>query len=589
MLTPTLTQSQIDAINVRAWNGVNARADKATPQLAAEIERSYAQIVERIAAELAKGEAISKVVKMLTSEPLTAAELSREFNPLRERVYSLVGEGARVAASDLPKAARTTRFGFDVLNPNVSKAIAELDTKLIKNMEQNVRATVRRVIDENLQAGRGVAAIERELRAVVSLGQKQLDAISNFRGLLEAGDLEALKRELRDRRFDGTLNRLLGEGGKGLSQKQIDMMSNAYARNMANWNAETIARTAALDALKLGQRLSLIDAVDRGMYNRDELVKTWVGVMDSRERDEHVAMEGETVGFDEEFSNGQMVPGDSDYNCRCIARYGVRGEQPAARATPALWEGDAATINDFGDTTAAAEAESEGWSEGQELATIRTGAAMFFDSEIAESSIKAASNPEVASRIWAELTEDERALMTQNMIRFEESRLDWGTNGQFDAAKGIVTLNSHASGARFGTVAHEYGHALDSIWRSPTYYASKAEALAAWRADPGFFWSLSSDPLAGEYRRAIIADFDFGKSAQGYVGEMNREYFAILRDGYGSDPAMIQVEVMADLISAQRFGAAVRYQWSADEMEKMFPNTWKIVAQKLALGAIYSP
>lgn len=44
-------------------------------------------------------------------------------------------------------------------------------------------------------------------------------------------------------------------------------------------------------------------------------VKTWSGALDERERDEHVALEGETVGIDEKFSNGLDYP--SEPNCRC--------------------------------------------------------------------------------------------------------------------------------------------------------------------------------------------------------------------------------------------------------------------------------
>jgi uncharacterized protein with gpF-like domain len=56
--------------------------------------------------------------------------------------------------------------------------------------------------------------------------------------------------------------------------------------------------------------------VDRAL-----LVKTWRGVKDLRERPSHLAMEGQTVGFDESFSNGQEIPGDDEYNCRCVAIY----------------------------------------------------------------------------------------------------------------------------------------------------------------------------------------------------------------------------------------------------------------------------
>jgi len=53
--------------------------------------------------------------------------------------------------------------------------------------------------------------------------------------------------------------------------------------------------------------------------------------MDSRERDSHIAMEGDTVPWDQLYSNGQMIPGDTEYNCRCVSIYRQR---PVERMAP---------------------------------------------------------------------------------------------------------------------------------------------------------------------------------------------------------------------------------------------------------------
>jgi len=89
-------------------------------------------------------------------------------------------------------------------------------------------------------------------------------------------------------------------------------------------------RTATLDALKKGQDLSWRDAIEKGVVV-GTLTKTWVTVHDDRVRPEHVAMDGQTVPFDAPYSNGQMVPGETDYNCRCISRVTVKRE-PIAKA-----------------------------------------------------------------------------------------------------------------------------------------------------------------------------------------------------------------------------------------------------------------
>lgn len=48
-----------------------------------------------------------------------------------------------------------------------------------------------------------------------------------------------------------------------------------------------------------------------------EFVKTWSSALDDRVRDEHAAMEGETVGIKDNFSNGRPYPDEP--NCRCAA------------------------------------------------------------------------------------------------------------------------------------------------------------------------------------------------------------------------------------------------------------------------------
>jgi hypothetical protein len=131
-------------------------------------------------------------------------------------------------------------------------------------------------------------------------------------------------------------------GGKiqnpsGLSPAQIDRMTDAYRKRFVAFNAETNTRTAALDAQRLGQHLSWQQAVERGDIDGTTLTKRWSGTLDDRERDSHLEMEGETVPYDQPYSNGQMIPGDTEYNCRCVSIYETSGRvKPGAGAFGAL-------------------------------------------------------------------------------------------------------------------------------------------------------------------------------------------------------------------------------------------------------------
>lgn len=308
------------------WQRANRRAAELAPDFASSILRAFQILRETLSpTELARIVRLGDI-DQLFRDVLTNPALDRAFAPFREKLRQATERQFKYFTRDLPKAGKVdgvVGVSFDVLNPKIIEAIRQLDTKMIQTLQDDVRETVRQRLEAGLVAGESPAAIARDLRAVIGLSPTQEDAVRSFRRKLEAGDRSVLKRSLRDKRFDKTLERALGGDGEGLPVSRIEAMTDAYRRKMIAFNANTNARTAALDSMKLGQRLTWADAVDNGIVDRDRLMKRWVGVMDDRERDEHVEMEGEEVQFDEPFSNGELVPGESTYNCRCIAVYFV--------------------------------------------------------------------------------------------------------------------------------------------------------------------------------------------------------------------------------------------------------------------------
>lgn len=89
-----------------------------------------------------------------------------------------------------------------------------------------------------------------------------------------------------------------------------EMDEKAAVRNARTW------MTAAQNA---GRYDSFQYAEEQGI----ELEKTWVATLDSRTRESHRLLDGETVPLNETFGNGLMFPGDPDgdeseyINCRC--------------------------------------------------------------------------------------------------------------------------------------------------------------------------------------------------------------------------------------------------------------------------------
>lgn len=86
--------------------------------------------------------------------------------------------------------------------------------------------------------------------------------------------------------------------------------------------AKLIAQTETTKAFS-GAPTESLSALGRGTGRK--FTKTWSGTLDDKERDEHLELEGETVGIDEEFSNGLQYP--SEPNCRCTVLFDETTEE----------------------------------------------------------------------------------------------------------------------------------------------------------------------------------------------------------------------------------------------------------------------
>lgn len=309
----------------RAAASFYARVQRRTANLEPAVRKAILKSFENVRAILPEGTVIKLIKSGQLDQLIDKSILDRAFIPTQRELRTALENSFRSAIRDMPKGgeiAGLQAVAFDHLNPDVIRAIRTLETNSLDTLKSNVQVVVREAVRRGLEEGRAVGSIARELRSVIGLAPNQLDAVSNFRSMLEAGDREALSRSLRDRRFDGTLDRALGADGEGLTADQIDRMVGRYQDNFVAFNASVNARAATVDAYKTGQLLSWQEADAKGVIpDGYTLMKEWIGIGDERERPEHVAMNGQIVPADQPYSNGQMTAGEGDFNCRCVDRF----------------------------------------------------------------------------------------------------------------------------------------------------------------------------------------------------------------------------------------------------------------------------
>lgn len=316
------------------------RAGTLAPDLAQAQLRAYDMIrralTERETAEAIRSGRMDELMSQILSD-----RAGGPFARLKSRL-----DAGILDATEREIAAMPTRFRteFDRIAPWVLESVRVADSRMMDTLSDQTRETVRVVVQQGMAAGKNPRVIARELPAHIGLAPNQVKAIENFRRELETGDRAALQRMLgrgvlRTEEGDiirrgahaggeglsgrdlGILDRQLGE--EPLSPEQIDRMVKHYGQRLERWNVESNARTMALDANKRASDLAWEDAVEKGVVERTALRKTWTTAGDERVRPEHRAMQGETVGFDESYSNGQKIPGETDWNCRCLSRISV--------------------------------------------------------------------------------------------------------------------------------------------------------------------------------------------------------------------------------------------------------------------------
>lgn len=297
------------------------QAADARPELRAALVRLFAAL----RAALTDAE-LERLLRTTDVEGIVAlvqdAFTESRVQPVREAIRTAYRRAAERQLFALPPTVpRTLRVdaAFDVLSPRVLEAIRTLESRALTALTEDAAATVRQVVTRGLVDGVGPRALIPELRGAIGLGPTQEQAVANFRAALASGDFaKARGYALRDQRFSLALPK-----GTALPPERIDRMVDAYRKKYLALNAETQARTAALDAVRAGQRAAWDATLEQGDIDRRRLLKKWRTTLDGRERPEHHAMDGVEIPFDEHFAvdGGVLVPGQNTYNCRCALTY----------------------------------------------------------------------------------------------------------------------------------------------------------------------------------------------------------------------------------------------------------------------------
>ena len=293
--------------------------------------------VQRVIAAIAAGD-ISAALDALHLDPAA-------FNALQDALTEAYGAGGQATSATLPSRnplGEALVFRFDARNPRAEAWIRRQSSDLVTRIIEEQREAVRSTLLAGLERGEAprttaldiVGRIDRatgkRVGGILGLSAPQEKAVQRARAELTSGTAEDLRaylaRDRRDRRFDRAVAKAIKEDAP-IPRETAGKMIVAYERRLLELRGQMIARTETLTSLNAAQHESLRQAVDTGKVAASQVRRVWKATGDSRTRDTHAALSGDTAGLNEAFRSPSgallMFPGDPSapaaerIGCRC--------------------------------------------------------------------------------------------------------------------------------------------------------------------------------------------------------------------------------------------------------------------------------
>lgn len=219
---------------------------------------------------------------------------------------AMTGEVERLLRTALIMAARQqgipglvvklAEFRFDVTNPRALEWVLRHAGELVRQITDETRAAISRIIQRMFEDGVPVDQAARELRQIVGLHERYALAVDNYRRGLVAQEMEP-----------------------DLLEERIA----AYADRLRRNRALVIARTESIKASAMGQQELWRQARDTGLLDAERVEREWLTTPDERLCPICEPMDGQLVGLEDYFTAGDgsiVLTPPVHPQCRCAVR-----------------------------------------------------------------------------------------------------------------------------------------------------------------------------------------------------------------------------------------------------------------------------
>lgn len=176
------------------------------------------------------------------------SEFNAGLRGMTELLREELIDSAKIAGGQLVGIVGATA-SFDILNPSTASYIRQYEFDLIQQITDESREAIRAIILAAFEAGGHPYQQAREIRMLIGLTERQMNAVSNYwDSLLEAD----------------------------MSDARAETLAMQYYGRLLNYRARTIARTETIRAAGQGREALWAQAVEQGLLDPYKTKRQWV-------------------------------------------------------------------------------------------------------------------------------------------------------------------------------------------------------------------------------------------------------------------------------------------------------------------------
>lgn len=247
--------------------------------------------------------------------------------PVRDALQDVFIQSGRLSASILADSQDIPAH-FALTDEATVQALSSLVTDIEAALTRQVGDMVGSVASRGRLIGESLDQVIADVKSSIGLSERDAQAVTNYRRALETADREALRRELRDRRFDRSIDAAFRDA-RAIPKDQVDVMASRYRERMVGYRRGMGARLGSLRAIHQADYMFWLQSVRDGLVREEDIARFWSYIHDNRVRHAHMTIprfNPEGVGLRTPFRSELgpiLYPGDpaaaaaNVWGCRC--------------------------------------------------------------------------------------------------------------------------------------------------------------------------------------------------------------------------------------------------------------------------------